>query len=375
MSLLEKLLTFDRVLRRAGIDTHAGRTTDLVQALAHVNLNSRDEVYHTCRALLVHRRDQIPIFDAAFDVFWRAQPPDAIRNRRGNANAADTRVSTVDMRGVLGSDDPHADRPDDDSTTEIVKSWSDRGGTANKDFAEFSADELAEARLALSRLVWKTGERRTRRWVRGRGARVDLRRAIAESLRTGGDVVRLPRRTRRIRPRPLVLLCDVSGSMERYSRMLLQFAHAVTRRHERVETFLFSTRLTRVSRELRISGPDHALASVSKTLTDWSGGTRIGQAVREFHQRWSRRVLHRGPVVLLISDGWDRGDPLELGAQIARLQRSCHRLVWLNPLIGTADYAPLTRGLQAALPFVDDFLPVRTLTNLTELAIHLNALG
>ena len=142
-----------------------------------------------------------------------------------------------------------------------------------------------------------------------------------------------------------------------------------------IETFLFSTRLTRVTRELRLSGPDDALASVSRAVTDWSGGTRIGQAVREFHQRWSRQVLHRGPVVLLISDGWDRGDPVELAEQIARLQRSCHRLVWLNPLIGTADYAPLTRGLQAALPFVDDFLPARTLNNLADLAIHLNALG
>jgi uncharacterized protein len=375
MSLLENLLTFDRVLRRAGVDTHAGRTTDVVQALAHVNLDSRDEVYHTCRALFVHRRDHIPIFDAAFDAFWRAHRSDAIRNRRGNTNAADSRVSVVDMRDLLASGETEGDAPDDDSTTLAgVQTWSDRGGVANRDFAEFTADELAEARLALSRLAWNPGERRTRRWIRGRGARVDLRRAIAESLRTGGDVVRLPRRRRRIRSRPLVLLCDVSGSMERYSRMLLQFAHAVTRRHERVETFLFSTRLTRVTRELRVSGPDEALSSVSRTVTDWSGGTRIGQAVREFHQRWSRRVLHRGPVVLLISDGWDRGDPVELADQIARLQRSCHRLVWLNPLIGTTDYAPLTRGLQAALPFVDDFLPARTLTNLADLAVHLNAL-
>ncbi len=374
MSLVENLLTFGRVLGQAGIDTRAGRTTDLVQALAHVNLGSRDEVYHTCRALLVHRRDQIAIFDVAFDAFWRAHRVGAIRNRRQDRDAADARVSVVDVRDVLEAGTAERDAPDDDSTTAAQKTWSDRGGAANRDFAELTADELAEARAALSRLTWNPGERRTRRWVRGRGARVDLRRAIAESLRTGGDVVRLPRRRRRIRPRPLVLLCDVSGSMERYSRMLVHFAHAVTRRHQGVETFLFSTRLTRVTRELRITGPDDALASVSRTVTDWSGGTRIGEAVREFHQRWSRRVLHRGPVVLLISDGWDRGDPVELGDQIARLQRSCHRLVWLNPLIGTADYAPLTRGLQAALPFVDDFLPARTLTNLTDLAIHLNAL-
>jgi uncharacterized protein with von Willebrand factor type A (vWA) domain len=375
MSLLDKLLTFCRVLRQAGIGTHAGRTTDLVQALAHVNLASRDEVYHTCRALLVHRQDQMAIFDVAFDAFWRSHRTETIRNRRQDANTADSKVSVVDLRDVLESEEASGDAPGEDSATDRVKTWSDRGGAANRDFAEFTVDELAEARAALSRLSWNPGERRTRRWIRGPGARVDLRRAIAESLRTGGDVVRLPRRRRRTRPRPLVLLCDVSGSMERYSRMLLHFAHAVTRRHQRVETFLFSTRLTRVTRELRITGPDEALASVSRTVTDWSGGTRIGEAVREFHQRWSRRVLHRGPVVLLISDGWDRGNPVELGDQIARLQRSCHRLVWLNPLIGTADYAPLTRGLQAALPFVDDFLPARTLTNLTDLAIHLNALG
>jgi uncharacterized protein len=376
MSLLENLVTFGRLLKRAGIDTHAGRTTDVVEALGHVNLDSRDEVYHASRALLVHRKDQIPIFDVAFDAFWRAHRAETIRNRRRDENVADSGVSVVDMRGVVGSGETADDAPDDDSTDpERVATWSDRGGTANRDFAELTVDELAEARRALTRLAWNPGERRTRRWVRGRGARVDLRRAIAESLRTGGDVVRLPRRRRRIQPRPLVLLCDVSGSMERYSRMLLQFAHAVTRRHQRVETFLFSTRLTRVTRELRLSGPDDAIASVSRAVTDWSGGTRIGQAVREFHQRWSRQVLHRGPVVLIISDGWDRGDPVELGEQIARLQRSCQRLVWLNPLIGTADYAPLTRGLQAALPFVDDFLPARTLNNLADLAIHLNALG
>ena len=205
--------------------------------------------------------------------------------------------------------------------------------------------------------------------------RVDLRRAIADSLRSGGDIVRLPRRKRRERPRPLVLLCDISGSMERYTRMLLHFAYAVTQRHHRVETFLFSTSLTRVTRQLRAAGPDHALAALSQSVSGWSGGTRTGAALKEFHQRWSRRVLNRGPVALLISDGWDRGDPKELGRQVARLQRSCHRLIWLNPLIGTTDYAPLTRGLQAALPFVDDFLPVRTLNNLAQLAIHLNRLA
>jgi uncharacterized protein len=163
--------------------------------------------------------------------------------------------------------------------------------------------------------------------------------------------------------------------MERYSRMLLHFARAVTDRHRRVEVFVSSTRLTRITRQLRSGRADAALVAVSRAVPDWSGGTRIGAAIREFHQQWGRRVTGGGPVVLLISDGWDCGDPIELSTQIARLQRSCHRLVWLSPMIGTADYAPLTRGLQAALPFVDDFLAARTLNNLVDLAVHLNALG
>jgi len=380
--LLENLLIFGRVLRRAGIDVHPGRLLDVIDALEQVNLAARDEVYHTCRTLLVHRHEQIPIFDRAFAAFWRAQSAATVRNR---SRLDRSRPSTIEIEDVLAPDalaselasmaDAGDETPGTPTTTQGLRVWSDTGGLANKDFAAFTDAELAAARAALSRLVWNPGERRTRRWVRGRGTRIDLRRAIGDSLRTGGDIVQLARRTRRVRPRPLVLLCDVSGSMERYTRLLLHFAHAITWRHRRVEAFLFSTQLTRVSRQLRLPRADDAVAAVSRLVPDWSGGTRIGGAVREFHQRWGRRVLHGGPVVLLISDGWDRGDPAELAEQMARLQRSCQRLVWLNPLIGTADYAPLTRGLQAALPFVDDFLPARTLTNLVDLAAHLNALG
>jgi len=375
--LLDNLLNFGRVLRRAGIDIHPGRLLDVIEALGHVHLGARDEVYHTCRALLVHRQEQIAVFDRAFAAFWR-------EHHRGEARSVprpdQSRASATEVEDVIAPEGLLASPGDDDGGSEpaqekSLKTWSDVGALADKDFASFTADELAEAGAALSRLVWTPGERRTRRWIRGRGPRVDLRRAISESVRTGGDVVKLPRRTRRVLPRPLVLLCDVSGSMERYARMLLHFAHAVTWRHRRVEAFLFSTELTRITRQLSMPRPDDALAAVSRSVPDWSGGTRIGAAVREFHQRWGRRVLNGGPVVLLVSDGWDRGDPGELRDQIARLQRSCHRLVWLNPLIGTADYAPLTRGLQAALPFVDDFLPARTLTNLADLAVHLNALA
>ena len=375
--LLENLLFFGRLLRRAGIDVHPGRMIDVVEALGHVNLAARDEVFHTCRALLVHRPEQLAVFDLAFDRFWRQQLGRPSSSRGESARPAPEGREDQRSEGAqeLVAEIAAAADAEEGASGAPVRTWSDRGGVSEKDFAALSPGEIAEARAALARLIWNPGERRTRRWIPGRGSRLDLRRAISDSLRTGGDIVTLKRRARRIRPRPLVLLCDVSGSMERYSRMLLHFAHAVSRRHQRVEAFLFSTELTRVTRQLALPQPDDALSAVSRTVRNWSGGTRIGAAVREFHQRWSRRVLVGGPVVLIISDGWDCGDPGELRDQIARLQRSSHRLIWLNPLIGTADYAPLTRGLQAALPFVDDFLPARTLSNLADLAVHLNALA
>ena len=379
--LLDNLLLFGRVLRRAGIDAHPERLLDLVDALAHVNMGSRDEVYYTCRALLVNRPEQLATFDRAFDAFWgRVRPSlDHARDEQGDRDRPETETTEPVAQRVeevlAPPTDLDLDEGADADPGRGLKTWSDLGVLAHKDFAALTTDEIADVRTALARLVWNPGERRTRRWIGGKGPRLDLRRALAGSIRTGGDVISIDRRARRIRPRPLVLLCDVSGSMERYTRILLHFAHVVASRHSRVEAFLFSTELTRITRQLRLPRTDAALAAVSRTVLDWSGGTRIGAAVKQFHQRWSRRVLSGGAVVLMISDGWDRGDPAELGDQIARLQRGCHRLVWLNPLIGTPDYAPLTRGLQAALPFVDDFLPARTLNNLADLAAHLNAIA
>ncbi|MDP2320959.1 MAG: VWA domain-containing protein [Acidobacteriota bacterium] len=369
---LGSLLVFGRLLRRLGLDVHVGRLVDVAAALQHVNLGSRDEVFYTCRTLLVHRHEDLAVFDRAFAAFWR---PGA---GRSSASVTGDRAATSD---AANDRSPEALAPvaadgegPDTVPAEGRRTWSDRGTLADRDVAELTAEELTQARYALDHLAWSPGLRRTRRWVPGRGARVDLRRAVARSVRSGGDVLVLPRRRRRTRPRPVVLLCDVSGSMERYSRLLVHFAHALSRRHGRVETFLFSTALTRITTQLRVRRPDHVVSAIAKAVPDWSGGTRIGGALREFHQQWSRRSLRGGPVVLLVSDGWDRGDPLVLREQVARLQRSCHRLVWLNPLIGTVGYEPLTRGLQAALPFVDDFLPARTLRNFADLALHLNTL-
>jgi uncharacterized protein len=366
--LADNVLVFGRLLRALGLEVHMGRMLDVLKALQYVDIGERDVVYHTCRTLLVHRREDLATFDRAFDIFWSrrdAFPRVQIADWREPAAAAGNSAA-VEMLG---------DAAAGEETAGGLRTWSAAAVLASKDFAEFTADEMAVARTALDRLTWNPGERRTRRWIRGRGPRIDLRRALANSVRTGGDIVKLPRRQRRTRRRPIVLLCDVSGSMERYSRMLLHFSHALGRRHVRVEAFVFSTTLTRITNELRTRGLDAAVAGAARAVPDWSGGTRIGDSLKTLHQRWMRRVLHGGPVVVLISDGWDRGDPELLRAQVARLQRSCHRLIWLNPLIGTADYAPLTRGLQAALPYVDDFLPARTLTNLADLAVHLNKVG
>jgi hypothetical protein len=376
--LLTNLLVFGRLLRGLGVQVHIGRLLDAAGALQLVGLGSRDDVRHTCRTLLVHRREDLAVFDRAFEAFWRAHEPGALpgaqvprfEDRRPEASRPPAPDTPAGLEMAM------AGRADDiEEPARELGAWSDAGAVADKDFAALTAEELAIARSALLRLSWHPGERRTRRWVAGRGSRLDVRRARAKSLRTGGELAILPRRRRRTRPRPLVLICDVSGSMERYTRMLLHFAHAVGQRHRSVEVFLFSTRLSRVTPQLRARGPDRALTAVAHSVHDWSGGTRTGEALRQLHQRWGRRVLHGGPVVLLISDGWDRGDPGLLREQVARLQRSCFRLIWLNPLIGSAGYEPLTRGLQAALPFVDDFLPARTLTSLVDLAVHLNTLA
>jgi uncharacterized protein with von Willebrand factor type A (vWA) domain len=367
--LLPNLLVFGRLLRTLGLEVHMGRMLDVAEALNHVDLGSRDDVYHTCRTLLVHRHEDLATFDRAFALFWRDRRRDPTDGRHAGPVAPPPAGAAPAAMQTIG--DAHAA----DAAGGALQTWSDVTSLARKDFADFTAEEVALGGAALERLQWDPGQRRTRRWVPGAGPRIDLRRALARSVRTGGDLFTLPRRIRRTHHRPLVLLCDVSGSMERYSRMLLHFAHALGRRHRRIEAFVFSTHLTRISPELRARGLDTAIARVARTVPGWSGGTRIGQSLKELHQRWRRRVLHGGPVVLLISDGWDRGDPLVLREQIARLRRSCHRLIWLNPLIGSEDYAPLTRGLQAALPYVDDFLPARTLTNLADLALHLNTLS
>jgi uncharacterized protein with von Willebrand factor type A (vWA) domain len=278
-----------------------------------------------------------------------------------------------------GQADEAGGRPVD--RVDMSRSYSAREVLREKDFADFTAAEMADARRMMAQLAWELGYRGTRRLVPGRGPHLDLRRTLRRNLKYGGELLELAHRQPKRKPRPLVLICDVSGSMERYTRMLLHFIHSLaaygrfTNNPFRVEAFLFATRLTRVTRYLDYRSIDQAVNEVAKAVPDWAGGTRIGETMKAFSFRWGRRVLGGGAVVLIISDGWDRGEPDLLAQEMARLQRSCHRLIWLNPLLGSPSYQPLTQGMQAALPYVDDFLPVHNLASLETLARHLNQLN
>jgi len=378
--LLANLVLFGRVLSGVGLDGSPGRMIDLVTALREIDVGKKRDVYHVMRALVVRRREDISAFDDAFQTFWR-KPSEGFTTLDLRAMGEKRRFRRPQFEPTPLRDPPTASGADPRtaageppmlrarltySATEVLR---------HKDFAQMTGEELDEVQRLLQGFAWRLAERRTRRFRAGDGARIDLRRSIRRSLRHGGEVLSWSRRRPRTKPRPLVVLADISGSMERYTRLLLLFLYALAEGLEqRVEAFVFGTRLTRVTRQLRGRDVDRALGEVSRAVSDWSGGTRIGDALRSFNFDWSRRAARSGSVVLLISDGWDRGDPELLRAEMARLQRSCHRLVWLNPLLGEREYEPLARGMRTALPFVDDFLPVHDLASLEDLARRLSAL-
>ena len=377
---LHNLTLFGEMLRRVGLEVGSGNMLDLVRATDHVSVGKRGEFFQAARSILVHRKQDLPIFDEAFQVFWR-KPTD--------------RTTTMDLRAMgeqrrfrkpqvsTGRDDePEGTgamegEPDDESVqnVDLSRTYSAVEVLRQKDFSEFTSWERAEARRMMANLTWDLGRRRTRRLAPGRSGQLDLRRTMRRSLRYGGEFLELATRSPKDKLRSLVLICDVSGSMERYTRMLLQFIYTIAGDFEQLEAYLFATRLTRVTRNLKYRSIDQAIDEVSKAVPDWAGGTRIGDAIKTFNYQWLRRVLRGQAVVLIISDGWDRGDPELLARETSRLQRSCHRLIWLNPLLGSPSYQPLTQGMKAALPYVDDFLAVHNLNSLESLAQHLSTLG
>lgn len=381
-NLLQNLVLFGRLLRALGLDVNPGRVIDLVQALAYVQIGRKADFYFTARSLLVHRREDLPLFDHAFELFWR-KPGDGSYafdlfsglERRREPQPILTMPPLKETEEALAESGGDEKEEEQQPVIEITRTYSQQEVLRHKEFSELTRDEVDEVKRFMARMIWELGQRRTRRLRPGQGARFDLRRSLRRNLRYGGELLEWPRRQPKYKPRPLIIIADISGSMERYTRLLLHFIYSLAKGlTQQVEAFVFSTRLTRITREVRGGDLDLALQEVSQAVHDWAGGTRIGDSLKTFNFDWGRRVLGRGAVVLLISDGWDRGDPALLSGELGRLQRSCHRLIWLNPLLGSESYEPLTRGMQAALPCIDDFLPVHNLASLEDLAVHLASL-
>lgn len=369
--LFRNMVLFGRLLRACGLDVTPVQLTDWMEAVRLIDLGARTDFRDATRTVLVRRREDLGWFEEAFDLFWRARAPDELSQVDlgflvRKATERTRRSHRQPLRGHDAADEsgeetgkPEVQKVYTYSATEVLR---------RKDFAELTPDEAARVQDLLQRMRWHLDTRTSRRKVPARaGPYPDLRRTLRSNLPRGGELVRLARRDRKEKRRPLTLICDVSGSMEPYCRLLLQFIYVITHGLEKVEAFVFGTRLTRITPELRDRDVDQALERVYGEIEDWGGGTRTGEALKDFNYSWSRRVLGQGAAVLIISDGWDRGDIDLLGREMARLQRSVYRLVWLNPLLGSANYEPLTRGMQAALPYIDHFLPVHNLRSLEQL--------
>ncbi len=376
---------FGRALRAAGLPIDLGAAIDFARALTLVHIGDRDEVKAAGAALFTRRRDDQEIYNAVFERFWRARrqamplteitslvpaSPDSPSSGESSESESTDRQAVAPRPSPMAptpagdeSDDKPVDgvivAPDAYSSGEIIR---------HKEFERMTTAELREAERFVDLLRPRLEERRTRRQELDSHGRVLAPRVMfRRNLATGGDLVEWVWRRPVQRPRPLVVLCDISGSMERQSRLLLRFVQALSGSSVHAEAFVFGTRLTRVTRLLRDRDRDRALGKVSDAVNDWAGGTRIGESLRQFNQKWARRVLRSGAVVVIVSDGWDRGDPAVVATEMERLQRSCHRLIWLNPLAGAPGYQPLAAGMQAAWPFIDDFLPAGTVASLERL--------
>jgi uncharacterized protein len=362
-AILSHVVTFGRVLREAGLEIGPGRVSDALAALDAVDLARQEDVYFALRQTLVARRDELELFDRAFSAwFLRAPVLPPVRTR----TAADvvTRVAETAADRVRAQE---ADEREDGDPLELGASGQEL--LRDKDFAELTGDELRVVRELIRRIARTRPQRSSRRRTADpRGDRLDVRRMIRRSLRTGGDPVERPFRARKDVPRKLVVLCDVSGSMDSYARALLLFLHAAVGAGRGVEAFAFGTRLSRLTPDLATRDPDAALERCTEAVVDWGSGTRIGASLHEFNEVYGRRALSRGAIVLIVSDGWEREDPELVGREMAKLARAAYAVVWVNPLKGNPQYQPLAGGMRAALPYVDRFLPGHNLRSLEELA-------
>jgi len=374
-NIADNVVGFARALRAAGIPVGPGAIIDALNALQAIDIGNRADVYTTLEAVFVKRHEHVLIFAQAFDLFFRAAEdwkhmldsvplPDHARKPPPPASRrVQEAMSQPSMR-----EEPQTLEQD------LRLSVSDREVLQKKDFAQMSAAEIAEVTRAIERMRLPQAELRTRRYQPdARGLKLDVRRTLRASLRTGGDIIDIRRLGRIEKPAPIVALLDISGSMSEYTRLFLHFLHAITDARKRVSVFLFGTRLTNVSRALRARDPDEALASCSSAVEDWAGGTRIAISLHTFNKLWARRLLGQGAIVLLISDGLEREADSRLAFEMDRLHRSCRRLIWLNPLLRFAGFEAKAQGIKMMLPHVDEFRPVHNLSSIEGLVKALSS--
>ncbi len=373
MSLLENVVLFGRMLRESGLPLAPDQTRRFARALGWIDVGSREQVFHTARSVLVTRKEDLRLFGVIFELFWRAQTGGAalrLPRPRPRPERRDRRYDVFSLTGGRGEPDvPEievGDRAGAYSAAEVLQ---------HRDFGDLDEDELAEVRRQIQEIRWRVSQRVSRRQMPARrGSRLHLRRVLRDAAKHDGTPLVLPRRRPKIKQRPIVLLADISGSMDRYSRLLLHFFYAAVQGLAEVECFVFGTRLTRITQYLRVRNVEIAVEQAAREILDWSGGTRIGDSLAAFNRHWGRRVLRRGAVVIVASDGWERGDASLLRREMRHLSHRCHRLIWLNPHLGHPEYQPLVEGMAAALPYVDDFLPVHNLRSLRDFAAALESL-
>ncbi|MEO5764027.1 MAG: VWA domain-containing protein [Casimicrobiaceae bacterium] len=380
--LAENVLHFVRVLRGAGIPVGPAKVLDALSAVEAVGLDHRGDFRAALAAVLVSRREQLPLFEHAFDLFWRnpkllekmlAALLPRVHARTGEPERGPEIPARL-AQAMLPQDKPRAAPDEREIELDAALTFSSREVLQKKDFATMTAEELAEVRAMLARLKLPLPEVVVRRSVAApRGHAIDLRATMRGMTGAAGAVAPLRYRARRRETPPLVVLCDISGSMDRYARMLLHFLHAITNDRHRVHVLTFGTQLTNITRHLKHRDVDVALARVTAAVADWAGGTRIGASLAEFNRRWSRRLLGQNAVVLLISDGLDADAGAGLEFEMERLAKSCARLAWLNPLLRYSGFEARPAGIRAMLPYVDDFLPVHNLQSLTDVAKALAA--
>ena len=360
-AIVRHVVTFGRVLREVGIEVGPGRVVDAMRGLGAVDLTRQEDVYFTLRQTLVSRHDELELFDRAF-VAWFLRGPIAPLVREKERRQEEKVVSLT-----LASESEGAEPDADGAPLELGASAHEL--LREKDFAEMTAEEFERARRLLAAIARSRPRRRSRRRTPDpRGDRLDMRRLLRRSLRSGGDPVDQAWKARKQVPRKLVVLCDVSGSMDAYARALLLFLHALVGTGHGVEAFGFGTRLTRLTSDLATRDPEAALAKATLVAVDWGSGTRIGASLKEFNDVYGRRALSRGAVIVVVSDGWEREDPDLVGREMAKLARAAYAVVWVNPLKGDPNYQPLAGGMRAALPSVDRFLPGHNVASLEELA-------